>query len=222
MGRIRLTANWNAALALGLTALLAVVGRAADPNLPAKPAEVEAPVAPARPDPPKPPAPRPPASLTRQTPLSEAIDILQNATTPPLRIVVLWKPLGEAGIYRDTPIGLDGVAGLRAGQFLDVLMLSLSAGASARLGYAARDGVITISTVDTLPVSRPVARIYDISDLVAAPARYSLPSLGFATGYGGPMMPVGGYAGSLGRGPGTAAPRTSGRAGQNPRPARGR
>jgi len=53
---------------------------------------------------------------------------------PPLNISVLWREIGDnAGIYRDTPIGIDDVEGLRIGQYLD-LPLSLSAGASARLG----------------------------------------------------------------------------------------
>jgi hypothetical protein len=125
--------------------------------------------------------------------LGEAIDMLRHATTPPLNIVVLWKHLGDsAGIYRDTPIGVDGFPGLRVGQALDMLVLSLSAGASARIGYAVSGGVVTISTVDTLPPRKPVARVYDISDLVAPPARYFPMMLGFGMalpiGYGGPAV----------------------------------
>jgi hypothetical protein len=113
---------------------------------------------------------------------------------------VLWRPLNSAGVYADTPIGIDGVAGLRASQILDLLALSLSAGASAKIGYVVDKGVITISTTDTLPTPKPVARIYDVSDLVAPPARYSLQSMGFGMGYAGSMTPLGGYPGNLGAG----------------------
>lgn len=149
----------------------------------------------------KPSVPRRPVSFTRQTPLSEAIGILRDSTTPPLKILVLWRPLNSAGVYADTPVGVDGVAGLRAGQVLDLLVLSLSAGASTKIGYVVDRGVITISTTDVLPAPKPVARLYDVSDLVAPPARYSLPSMGVNMGYGGPMTPLGGYRGNLGAGP---------------------
>jgi hypothetical protein len=127
--------------------------------------------------------------------LSEAVEILRNSTTPPLPIVVLWKQLADgAGVYRETPIGLDGLTGLGAGRCLDLLMLSLSAGASAKLGYIVDGGVITISTTDTLPAPKRITRVYDISDLVAPPARYSLPSIGFGLGYGGLTPPFANYA----------------------------
>lgn len=199
--RIRFAMVRNVILALSVAALLSPMARAADPKTrpqagtPAKKEKAETP-APLPPSQPKPAAARSPASFTPQTPVSEAIDILRNSTTPPLTIIVLWKQLADgAGVYRETPIGIDGLSGLRAGQCLDLLMLSLSAGASARLGYVVDKGVITISTTDALPVPKPVTRVYDISDLVAPPARYSLSSMGFGMGYGGLTAPFGGYAG---------------------------
>ena len=175
---------------------------------------------------------RSPASLTRQTPLGEAVDLLRNSTTPPLKIIVLWKPLGEAGIYRDTPIGIDGSAGLSASQYVEFLVLSLSAGASARLGYIVDKDVITIATTDALPAPKHVTRVYDISDLVAPPARYSLSSMGFTGGYGNPVVPPGGPVGNPGYGSyGASSPSTnlsrparstSGRTGQSTRSYRGR
>jgi hypothetical protein len=199
--RIRSATVRNAILALGLVALLSPVARAADPKArspagtPAKKEKAKTP-APLPPSQPKPAAVRSPAALTPQTPFSEAIDLLRNSTTPPLPIVVLWRQLADgAGVYRETPIGLEGLAGLRAGQCLDLLMLSLSAGASAKLGYVVHKGVITISTTDALPAPKPITRVYDISDLAAPPARYSLSSMGFGMGYGGLTAPFGGYAG---------------------------
>jgi hypothetical protein len=193
--KIPVAATRSRVLALGITALLSVVAHArnprtlADPNALAKKDKAKAPASAL-----KPPAVRSPASFTRQTPFGEAIDLLRNSTTPPLSIIVLWKPLGDgAGVYRDTPIGIDGVAGLRVGQVLDLLMLSLSAGSSAKVGYAVDKGVITVSTTDTLPTPKPVARIHDISDLVAPPARYAPAITGFGLGYGGLLPPLGGY-----------------------------
>jgi hypothetical protein len=186
---------------LGMIALVSMAVYGANPHPPAEKERAKAPTASLPSSKPKPPAVRNAASFTLQTPFSEAIDILRNSTTPPLKIIVLWKPLGDsAGVYRDTPIGIDGVAGLRVGQVLDLLMLSLSAGASAKIGYIVDKGVITISTTNALPTPKPVARVYDISDLVAPPARYSLQSMGFGMGYGGPMTPFGNYPGNLGTG----------------------
>ncbi len=165
-------------------------------------------------------ATRNPASFTPQMPFGEAIDILRNCTTPPLNIVVLWKEIGEnAGVHRDTPIGIDGLPGLRIGQYLDTLVLSLSAGAPVKLGYVVHKGVITVGTTDALPTPRRITRVYDVSDLVAAPARYFFPRTGFGgmgSGgmgggmgyggmYGGQMMGPGGYGGfGAGYGSGTS------------------
>lgn len=148
------------------------------------------------------PVHRTPAAFTPQMPLSEAIDILRNCTTPRLNIVVLWRSLDGAGIYRDTPIGIDGLSGLRVRQHLDMLVLSLSAGASDRIAYVVQGGVITIGTTTTLPAPRFETRVYDIRDLTAPPANYRLPSMGFGgLGYGGMMGPAGTYGG---QGPGYA------------------
>jgi len=145
-----------------------------------------------------------PASFTPEMPFGEAIQILRHSTRPPLNIIVLWREIADnAGIYRDTPIGIDGVPGLRVGHYLDLLLLSLSAGASARLGYTVEKGVVVIGTTDRRPVKR-VTRVYDVSDLVAEPARYFLPMMGMgAMGMGGmfggmPMM--GSYGGGFGAG----------------------
>lgn len=164
------------------------------------------------PKPPVRPAARTPASFTPEMPLSEAIDILRNCTNPPLSIVVLWRSLDGAGIYRDTPIGIDGLPGLRVGQYLDALVLSLSAGALDKIGYSIHGGVITIATTAALPVSRYTTRVYDISDLTAPPSNPSFPPLGFGgMGYGGmygnQMMGLGGgYGGGLGTGYGMGSP----------------
>jgi len=130
----------------------------------------------------------------------EAIDILRNCTTPPLNIVVLWKEIEEnAGVYKDTAIGLDGISGLRVRQYIEMLVLSLSGGASAKLGYVVNNGVVTIGTVDSLPVPKRVTRVYDISDLVAEPANYFFAPWMGGMGFGGAMMGGGGYGPMMGQ-----------------------
>jgi len=146
------------------------------------------------------PAVRTPASFTRDMPLSEAIDILQNCTTPLLPIVVLWRDLDGAGIYHDTPIGIDGIPGLRLSQYLDMLVLSLSAGASTEIGYRVHRGVIMIASTPALPVSKQITRVYDIRDLTSPPSN-PFPMMGFGGLYGGgPMMGTSGGSGGLGMG----------------------
>ena len=138
-----------------------------------------------------------PSSFKPDMPLEQAIDILRNSTVPPLNIVVLWKDLEEnADIYRDTPIGMDGVSRVPLRTHLKLLLMSVSAGGAEKLVYVVDDGVITIATQGSLP-KKMISRVYDISDLVSAPANFRLmPGLGMPAGYGrmpyGGMMPSGG------------------------------
>ncbi|UCD52105.1 MAG: hypothetical protein JSW27_05595 [Phycisphaerales bacterium] len=133
-----------------------------------------------------------PASFTPEMPLSEAIDILRNATTPPLNIVVYWKDLREsAEIYRDTPIGIDGLRGLRLRQSLEILLNSLSATSPAPIGYTVRHGVIVIATADALPASRNTPRVYDVSDLVMPPARWTFSPMFYTMLYNPLRRPLG-------------------------------
>lgn len=112
-------------------------------------------------------------------PLSEAIDILRNCTTPPLNIVVLWRSLNSAGIYQNTPIGIDGLPGLRVRQYLDMLVNSLSAGGVDKIDYTVHGGVVTVGTVAALPSPKFETRVYDIRDLIAPPANYGFQPMGY-------------------------------------------
>lgn len=155
--------------------------------------------------------------MTQETTFGEAIDVLRNATTPPLNIVVLWRQIGDsADIHRQTPIGFDSIPGLRLRQYLEILLLSVSAAGIVPLDYVVDGGVIVITTADALPIRRSVTRVYDVSDLVAAPSYAAAPGMmrmmmgggmmggygqGFGAGYGGPMGGPGqdlgaGYGGS--------------------------
>ena len=132
-----------------------------------------------------------PSSFKPDMPFSEAIDILRNSTVPPLNIAVLWKDLQEnADIYRDTPIGMNGLSGVPLRTHLKILLMSVSGGAVEKLGFVVDDGVIIIATQSSLP-KKVVTRVYDVSDLVSEPANYRLmPGFGMPLGFGG--MPFGG------------------------------
>jgi len=141
-----------------------------------------------------------PSSFTPEMPFSEAVNILRNTTIPPLNIVVLWKNIEQnADIYKDTPIGIDGASGVPLRAHLKLLLMSLSAGSSEKLGYVVDDGVIIISTESSLP-KRLSTRIYDITDLVGVPANGSFfPGAGMPFGFGGMMsFGLGGLLGGIG------------------------
>ncbi len=75
-----------------------------------------------------------PSTFTPNMSFSEAIDILRNSTIPPLNIVVLWKDLeGNADIYRDTTIGMDGVSKVPLRTHLKLLLMSVSGGGVEKL-----------------------------------------------------------------------------------------
>jgi hypothetical protein len=132
-----------------------------------------------------------PSSFTPEMTFEEAINILRNSTVPKLNIAVLWKDLEQnADIYRDTPIGIDGVSKVPLRTHLKLLLMSISAGGTEKLGYVVDDGVIIIATQGSLP-KKMKTRVYDIADLVSAPANFRLmPGLGMPFGYG--QMPYGG------------------------------
>ncbi|MHC4654538.1 MAG: hypothetical protein ACYS91_05900 [Planctomycetota bacterium] len=129
------------------------------------------------------------SDLTFHTTFSEAIDILRSSTEPQLKIVVMWRDLSDnANIEQDTTIQMDGVSGIRLHTGLDILLRAVSSD-FAKLGYIVKDGIIIVATKDSLPVKMST-RVYDISYLLAAPARFGF---GFRPGFGrgwqaGPYM----------------------------------
>ena len=138
-----------------------------------------------------------PSSFRPDMTFAEAIGILRNSTRPPLNIAVLWKDLEEnADIYRDTPIGIDGLSRVSLRTHLKFLLMGVSGGSPAQIGYTIDGGVIMIATKESLPVKMK-ARVYDVTDLVAPPANYFFfPSPGMPFG-----VPMGGFGG-FGRGGG--------------------
>ncbi len=141
-----------------------------------------------------------PSRFSQNMPFGEAIDILRYSTSPPLNIVVLWRDLAEkAAIDKTTPIGMDGISGIPLGKHLELLLLSVSAGSNAKLGYVVDKGVIIIATTESLP-KKVSTRVYDITDLVAEPANYGWRNMMGPMGFmGGPFanMGYGGYGGGM-------------------------
>jgi hypothetical protein len=132
-----------------------------------------------------------PSSFRPDMSFAQAVDILRYSTKPPLNIAVLWKDLEEnADIYRDTPIGIEGLSGVSLRMHLKLLLMGVSAGSPAEIGYTVDEGVIIIATRESLPVKMK-ARVYDVTDLVAPPANYFFfPSPGMPFG-----IPMGGFGG---------------------------
>jgi hypothetical protein len=111
------------------------------------------------------------SSLTVQTTFSEAIELLRNSIEPPLKVIVMWRDLSDnANIDQETTIQMDGVSGIELNAGLGILLRAVSSD-YAKLGYIDKDGIIIIATTESLPVKMRT-RVYDISYLLAAPARY--------------------------------------------------
>lgn len=111
------------------------------------------------------------SALKPDTPFSKAIEAFRNSTKQPLNIVVLWKDIEEnSDVTRDTPIGMEAVSGISLGKNLQFLLMSVSSDPK-KLGYVVNNGVILIGTKDSLLNMRET-RIYDVTDLVNAPANY--------------------------------------------------
>lgn len=112
-----------------------------------------------------------PSSFYPDMPFGEAIEILRQAANPPLKIVVLWKDLGEiTGIDRETPIGMDGMSGVSLRTHLNMLLTAVAADSTEKLGYVVRKGVVIIGTRPKLPIKQKT-KVYDVSDVVNYPVQ---------------------------------------------------
>jgi Flp pilus assembly secretin CpaC/tetratricopeptide (TPR) repeat protein len=112
------------------------------------------------------------SALTPETPFNEAIEIIKNSVTPPLKIVVLWKDLADnAYIEQDTPIGMHGFAGMPIGEALRTLLTAISGGV-ANIDYTVKEGIITIATKESLPASKLVTQVYTVNEIIGAGADF--------------------------------------------------
>lgn len=101
------------------------------------------------------------SQLSPTMPFAEAIDILSNSVEPPLKTVVLWRDLlDNAEIEPTTAINMDGIQAVRLGAALRLLLRAV-AGGFADLGYVVQDGVVTVTTADSLP-QKLETRVYEI------------------------------------------------------------
>jgi len=115
------------------------------------------------------------STITAQTPVSEAFNLLRNSIQPPLNLVVLWRDLLENALIDPTSaVEFDGPSNVRLGTALDNMLSALTdplAGSDDyRVEYVVNQGVVTVATRLGLPRSRLETRVYDVSDLVSPPS----------------------------------------------------
>ena len=133
---------------------------------------------------------------TTETSFSAAIEDLSKSVDPQLKIFVNWRDLTDnADIDKTTPINMSAMEQVPVRKALKLLLESVSGG-FAELGYIVEEGVISISTVETLP-SRMTVQVYDVTQLLSAPANFWIDTYDITTGQGG-----GGQGGGGGRGGG--------------------
>jgi general secretion pathway protein D len=114
------------------------------------------------------------SDFTPTMPLSQAIERIKNSVEPPLKIRPNWKDLYDnAEIDQNTEINMDPISGIPLGKALKLLLESVGGGPT-KLGYTVdEDGVITIATTESLPPSKKVTQVYDVSDLVGASSNFA-------------------------------------------------
>jgi Flp pilus assembly secretin CpaC/tetratricopeptide (TPR) repeat protein len=130
-------------------------------------------------------------TLTPETSFADVITALKGSVSPPLQIQPNWKDLLEmADVEPTTPAGMDPLSGVKVRKALEVLLAGVSS-EFAELNYVVDEGVILVATIETLP-DKMVPRVYDVTDLVGAPANYG--------GMGMMMGMMGGGMGGMGMG----------------------
>jgi tetratricopeptide (TPR) repeat protein len=123
----------------------------------------------------------------------EALEIIRNSVDPPLKIVPLWRDLYDnADIDQSTPINMDPISSVKLGSALKFLLEAVSGG-FAELDFGVESGIITIATKESIPTDL-ITLVYDVTDLVGAPAEYrtNITGGGGTGGGGGGVTSVGG------------------------------
>ena len=94
----------------------------------------------------------------------EVITVLEQSVDPPLQIQPNWKDLLEkAEVEQTTPAGVDPLSNIKLRKALEILLSSVSNDFS-ELGYVVDEGVIIISTIESLP-NNMVPCVYEIPAL---------------------------------------------------------
>lgn len=120
------------------------------------------------------------------TPFDAAIPIVERQAGVP--ITVDWRSLEAAGVGRTVPVTLRA-RGMTLAEALG-RVLDQASTPTAKLGFEPETGTVFVSTGEAL-AARPVLRVYDVRDLVAAAAPDAKP----AGPSGGCLMGVGGSPG---------------------------
>ncbi|MHC4265630.1 MAG: hypothetical protein ACYSUK_06820 [Planctomycetota bacterium] len=140
------------------------------------------------------------SDFSPETSFGEAIDMMRYTVQPTLKINVNWRDLLDSGdIDATTQINMQGIRDITLSTALEILLQQVSGG-FVDLGYVVNDGIINIGTLLSLP-DRLIPRVYDVSQLVGAPAGFMLP-MGNMMGMGGGGMGGGGGGGMGGGGMG--------------------
>lgn len=139
--------------------------------------------------------------LSPVMPLREAILLLENSVSPPLKISVNWGDLyNNANIDQTTAINMDPLTGISLRAALKLLLQSVSAGLT-KLDSTVDDGVVKIATQQALP-PKWKTEVYDVAILVGRPAEFYVSSTSTSGGGGtsGGMGGMGGGGGGAGGG----------------------
>ena len=144
--------------------------------------------------------------LTEETTFAQAMDVIRNAVDPPLPLVIMWNDIRDnAFIDKTNSIGIPG-EGLSSVTLLTGLKRVIEAvggsGDLARIAHVVDKGLVTVATKDYLPTEyKPI--VYDVAELLSAPAGLSGMGGGYGGGMGGGMMGgMGGMGGGYGGGGG--------------------
>lgn len=90
------------------------------------------------------------SALTPEMPLAEAIEHLKKSVEPPLNIVALWNDLMDSlSVERTTPINIDGMASVKLGTALDLLVKGVHSG-GAKAMWRIKGDAIVIATAAAL------------------------------------------------------------------------
>jgi hypothetical protein len=86
------------------------------------------------------------SALTPEMPIAEAVSILRKSVDPPLNIVVLWNDLMDnLQVEPSTPINIDGMASVKLGTALDLLVKGLPS-VNAKAMWRIKGDAIVIAT----------------------------------------------------------------------------
>ena len=107
-----------------------------------------------------------PKFVLKTASLREAIEVLRDRSGA--NIFVNWRAVHDGGAEPDDPVALDlNLRDVTLRQVLEKVLDAMPASPNADLGCAVRDGIITVSTRESLGRDGPVLRVYDISDVLS-------------------------------------------------------